>query len=198
MKNAILSLCLFVAVAACRDAPPPSPAGVPADTSSADSTRARELAEFRAGLPEVQELSGGAPTLDSLGKAVTTAMMANDRERLTALGMNRAEFAWIYYPTNPQALPPYDLDPGTLWMMLESQSAKGLGRAMERLNSMKLTFQKLTCDEKPSIEGENRVFGPCIVTLTDAKGAVSEGRIFSQVISRRGQWKVVSYANQLD
>lgn len=169
---------------------------LPACSKPAPSTDT--LAGFRAGLPEVKELNGGVPTLDSLGKAVASAMMAGDTAHLVTLGMNRAEFAWIYYPTNPQAKPPYDLDPGTMWMMLEGQSGKGMSRAMERLNRMALTFQKLDCGAKASVQGENQVYGPCVITLTDPKGAVSEGRIFSQVISRHGQWKVVSYANQLD
>jgi hypothetical protein len=198
MKISIALLCLLL-VPACREPVPSANAqGAQPAAPATDTTRARELTLFRTGLAEVQELTGGAPSLDSLGRAVASAMMANDRARLASLGLSRAEFAWIYYPTNPQALPPYDLDPGTMWMMQDGQSAKGLGRAMERLNGLKLTFQKLDCGPKASRQGENEVYGPCVITLTDAKGTVSEGRIFSQVISRHGQWKVVSYANQLD
>ena len=198
MKAAILFLSLLVATG-CRETPPANGATTPpAATTGSTGTTAEELAKFRTGLAEVRELSGGVPTLDSLGRAATTAMMAGDTGRLASLGMNRAEFAWIYYPTNPQALPPYELDPVTMWMMLDGRSAKGLGAAIERLKGQQLVFQHLDCGEKPSIQGENEVFGPCIVRLTDAKGVVSEGRIFSQVVLRHGQWKVASYANQLD
>lgn len=197
MKIVILVLFLVLAVAGCRDTPAVA-AAQGNGSFTPDSTRARELSEFRSGMAETAELSGGVPSLDSLGRAVAMAMMASDTARLTALTLSKAEFAWIYYPTNAQARPPYDVAPVTLWMMVDLGSRKGLGRATERVSGKALTYQGLTCDAQPSVEGENRVYGPCSMRLTDARGTVSEGRILSKVIERHGQWKVVSFANNLD
>lgn len=197
MKIAILVLFLALAVAGCRATPPAAAQGN-SGAFTPDSTRARELAEFRTGLPAVAELEQGASSLDSLARAVVTALVAQDRARLDQLVLSRQEFAWIYYPTTPQGKPPYDLDPSTMWLTTEAQSGKGLGRAMERLNGKAVVFEGITCESAVSIEGENRVHGPCDIRLGGGQDVAGEGRLFGLVLERHGRWKVVSYVNRLD
>jgi hypothetical protein len=198
MKIAILLLFLALAVAGCRDTPPVAAAQESTGTFTADSTRARELAEFRAGLTEVTELTHGAGSLDSLAREIVAALVTQDRARLDQLALTRQEFAWLYYPTTPQSRPPYDLDPATMWLTTEAQSGKGLGRAMERLQGTPVVFEGIVCEGTVSVEGENRVRGPCTITLGGSKAVAGEGRLFGLVIERHGQWKVVSYTNRLD
>ncbi len=54
------------------------------------------------------------------------------------------------------------------------------------------------CEGEASRQGENRVYGPCLVRLRTGHADTSEGRVFGLVIERRGRWKFVSYANDLD
>ena len=133
MKRCILVLSLLLAVPACKSTPPAEASSQGIGTFTSDSTRARELSEFRAGMSEVSEFADGASSLDSLAREIVEGMIAGDRARLESLALSRSEFAWIYYPATPQARPPYDLDPGTMWMMLENQSARTLvSRALRR------------------------------------------------------------------
>lgn len=198
MKIVILVLFLVLAVAGCREATPAAAAKAPVNSFTPESTRARELAEFRTGVPEVTELEHGASSLDSLAREVVTAMVARDSVRLRQLTLSRQEFAWIYYPTTPQGKPPYDLDPATMWLTIDAQSSKGLGRAEERLGGKKVVFEKITCEGAASIEGDNRVHGPCTIKLGGGKDVAGEGRLFGLVVERQGRWKVLSYVNQLD
>ncbi len=197
MRRLSLLAFLLLAVPACREQPQ-SAAAQPASTYTPDSTRQRELDTFRAGLTPVTELTKGASSLEELGGELVRALVAQDTLRLRELILDRAEFAWIYYPTSTQARPPYDLDPATYWLTTESQSGKGLGHALERLGGKTVTFGGVRCEGTAAIEGENRIHGPCLVRITDEKGVVGEGRLFGLVIERHGRWKVVSFANNLD
>ena len=115
MLRAFLLLCLIFLAACDRPGPTPAAAATPpAATYTPDSTRAAQLAEFRAGLPEVTTLAGGAPSREALVTGLLAALAARDTATLHRLVLSRAEFAWLYYPTTQHALPPYYLDPATL------------------------------------------------------------------------------------
>ncbi len=62
-----------------------------------------ELARFRAGLEQPSGLVDAAPTRDALVERYVRALERSDTAALAALAINRAEFAYLYYPTNPEA-----------------------------------------------------------------------------------------------
>jgi hypothetical protein len=190
----VLSLSLLPA---CERRPAPVSAQTGA-TFTADSTRQAQLRRFREGLPEVEELQDGAPGLDHLVQAYLAALEARDTTALKSLTLSRSEFAWVYYPTNPQARPPYDLEPGLLWFMTGQHSGKGLGRALETFGGKPMHYAGTSCDRTASKEGENTVYGPCLVRLVQSRGDTTQIRMFGLVIERHGRWKFVSYANKLD
>lgn len=194
MKTYLLGLAVLAA--ACQA--PREPQASTQSTFTPDSVRAAELARFRTGLPQVHDLQDAAPTQAELGRQVVQAVAGRDTTLLRRLAMSRGEFAWIYYPTNPQAKPPYDLDPATLWLTLSAQSERGLARALERIGDHPVSFLGSSCDSVPSREGENTVYGPCTVRFVVAPHDTSEGRLYGLVIERHGRWKLVNYANHLD
>jgi hypothetical protein len=163
-----------------------------------DSILPREeaLARFRAGLPAVTALAGGASTRDALVQRFATALERADTAVLHGLLLSKAEFAWLYYPTNPQALPPYDLPPGLMWDLLSLGSGKGLRRALRDFGGRPLAYRGYQCDPEASRQGDNTVSGPCTVTVAsgDTTAAV---RLFGLLVERAGRFKFVSYANQL-
>ncbi len=112
--------------------------------------RAVEVAQFRDGLIEPTELAGGAASRDALVRRYVTALERADTAGLAALAITRAEFAYLYYPTNPEALPPYDLGPGLMWFMLEQNSQKGLVHALEDRGGRPLGYEGYRCDSTPS------------------------------------------------
>ncbi|HWA56082.1 MAG TPA: hypothetical protein VG692_02455 [Gemmatimonadales bacterium] len=177
---------------------PPEPASAQAPAFTPDSVRRAQLDSFLVGTPAMTDLEGGAASREALVRDFVTALEARDTTTLLSLLITRAEFGRLYYPTNPQAHPPYDLAPGLYWFMVSQHSAKGLGRALELLGGTALRYAGHSCDSTVSHEGENTVYGPCTVRLVQAAGDTSEGRLFSLLLERHGRWKFVSYANKLD
>jgi hypothetical protein len=163
-----------------------------------DSILPREeaLARFREGLPEVPELAGGAPSRDALVRRFADALERADTAALRALLMSRGEFAWLYYPTNPQALPPYGLSPGLMWDMLSLGSGRGLRRALSAHGGRPLRYQGYACDSAVSRQGPNTVSGPCLLALGSGRDSVAM-RLFGLIVERAGRYKFVSYANKL-
>ena len=155
------------------------------------------LARFRTSLPAVTGLYGGAASREALVRAFVGALTAGDTATLQSLTLSRAEFAWLYYPTTPQGLPPYDLAPGLMWSMIELHGTRGMRRALEEYAGRPATYVSHTCDTNTSHEGSNEVFGPCVVRLR-RDGQVLEQRLFGLIIGRDGRFKFVSLANKLD
>jgi hypothetical protein len=159
--------------------------------------RAEALRRFQEGLPRPDSLQGGAPSRDSLVHQFVRALERQDTTALRALLLNKAEFAYLYYPTSAQGLPPYDLSPGLMWFMTEGRSEKGIRHALEQFGGRPLQSTGYVCASKPAIEGENRLWGPCEIRRVQAPGDTVTDRMFGLVIERGGRWKFVSYANKL-
>ena len=47
-------------------------------------------------------------------------------------------------------------------------------------------------------EGENTVYGPCVVRWRGKAGDTVAVRLFGQIVERGGRFKFLSYANKLD
>lgn len=177
---------------------PVAQAEAQAPVYTSDSIRRVQIDSFLVGQPEVQALAGGRASQDALVRDFVAALEAHDTTTLRGLLLTRAEFGRLYYPTNPQAKPPYDMEPGLFWFMLNQHSAKGLAKALEMLGGKPWPYAGFTCDSTASREGPNTVYGPCTVRLVQAKGDTAEARLFSLMLERDGMWKFVSYANKLD
>lgn len=158
--------------------------------------RAEALRRFQAGARQTDSLSGGARSRDALVRMFLTALEARDTARLRALALDRDEFAFLYYPTAPQGLPPYDLTPDLLWFVQQSASDKGLARALATRGGPHLGFDGYRCDTIPSRQGPNVVWGPCVVRHRQG-GGMAEERLFGLIIERGGRFKFVSYGNKL-
>jgi hypothetical protein len=155
------------------------------------------LARFREGTPEVTELTGGASSRNALVRRFVRALTAGDTATLSSLTLTRAEFAWLYYPTTPQGLPPYDLAPGLMWSMLDMNGHRGLSAALDAYRGRVTRYVGHSCDTVVSRERANTVYGPCTVRLAVDHDTVQE-RLFGAIISRGGRFKFVSLANKLD
>lgn len=168
-------------------------------TITVDSIVPRDvaLARFRVQLPAVAALAGGAASREALVRAFVRAVTAGDTAALRGLTLSRAEFAWLYYPTATQGLPPYDLSPGLMWTMLELHGERGLRHALEEYQDRPARYVAHYCDPRVTHEGENTVYGACVVRL-DSGGTISEQQLFGLIVNRGGRFKFVSLANKLD
>jgi hypothetical protein len=156
------------------------------------------LARFRAGLTEPAGLTGGAPTRDSLFALALAALTARDTAAIRDLTLTRAEFAWLYYPTNPQAAPPYDLDPQLMWFLLLGNSENGLREALSTYGGRPLRYRDGRCEGDSSVQGANALWGPCWLGFNEVGGNKREDRLLGLVIRRAGRYKIVSWSNKLD
>jgi hypothetical protein len=159
--------------------------------------RAEALRRFRSGTPRVDSLSGGVTSRDALVRGYVRAIEQRDTLVLRRLLLTRSEFAYLYYPTNPQGLPPYDLSPDLMWFMLSAGSEKGLTRVLAELGGQRLGYTGYVCDSVASRQGANTVWGPCAVHLRPKGGDSTSQRLFGLIVERDGRYKFVSYANKI-
>jgi len=161
-------------------------------------TREAALARFQEPLERTGELRGGAPSRDSLVGLFVRALENRDTAGLAGLAMTVEEFAFLYYPDNPQSLPPYDLRPGLMWQMLRMGSERGLARLLNERAGSSLGVVGYTCDLGVSLQGENRVTGPCLLQRETSAGDTTGERLFGLILERGGRFKFASYANSLE
>lgn len=156
------------------------------------------LARFQEGLTEPTRLSGGVASREELLKTYLHSLSQRDTTTLVRLAMTRAEFGWLYYPTNPQSQPPYDLDPQLMWFLQLGNSDNGLREALNTYGGLPLTYLSQRCDADSSVQGTNVLWGPCWIRFVNGPADTVEERLVSLIIRRDGMFKIVSYANKLD
>jgi hypothetical protein len=167
--------------------------------AAVDSVVPREeaLRRFRETMPPVEHLQGGESSVAALIGAYARALQARDTAAITRLAISRAEFAWLYYPTTPQGLPPYDVEPGLLWFLMSSRSDKGARRALTVYGGHKAKVLGHNCGQSGTREGENTIWGPCSVRWVREEGDTVSTKLLGQIIERDHQYKVLSYSNDL-
>jgi hypothetical protein len=191
MRRLFAAASILVVLAACSRGEA-RPAGtvdsvIPWDTA---------LARFREGLAEPAGLHGGATSLDALVDSLAARLERADTAGLTALALTRAEFAYLYYPTVPEARPPYDLAPGLFWFTLEGNSSRGLMTLLGELGGRPLGAARVRCEGDARHFGENAVWPLCLVQRVRASSDTVEERLFGPIVERDGIFKFVSYANK--
>lgn len=153
------------------------------------------LALFRAGLVAPPRLTGGAMSRDALVRRFARAVERRDTAAIRAMVLNRAEFAYLYYPSSPYARPPTVQEAPLAWFLLIQNSQIGLTRVFDRLGGQKAVYLGHRCDPEPSREGANLFWRECVVDLkTPGQGAVTR-KLFGSIIERNGHFKFFSYTN---
>jgi hypothetical protein len=156
------------------------------------------LARFRATIPDTPTtLVGGERSPERLTRALLDAISGQDTATIRRLVLSRAEYAWLYYPHTRYTRPPYELGAELLWIQISENSEKGIVRLLRRYGGSTLRYQALSCPDSSVTEGPNTLLGPCRVTFAAADSAARTLQIFGSIISRDGQVKFVSYANEL-
>jgi hypothetical protein len=156
-----------------------------------------QFRRFRADLPEVTALSGGAPSREALVQALIAAIDARDTVAIDGLTMTRAEFAWLYAPFHQFAEPPYELPPALFWFQIQQPSEKGRVRLLQRLGGQGLRYESHTCD--PAVQlalGSGTAHGGCTVVLRIGGAAPDTMALFRGIFERNGVFKFISYANE--
>lgn len=154
------------------------------------------LARFREGLQAPTAFSSGADSRDELIRRFVAALERSDTTGLRAMVMNRAEFAWLYYPWVPESRPPYDLAPGLMWFMVDGASTRGLSALLTERGGHPLRFVDYHCEGERHY-GANTVWGPCTIRRVQAPGDTAAELLFGPLVEHAGRFKFVSLANKL-
>ena len=154
------------------------------------------LAAFRADLPLVRGLDGGATSLEALVDSFLVRVARADTAGLVALTMSRAEFGWLYYPTLPEAHPPYDLSPALMWFTAQGPGRRGLTTLLALRASGRLEIVDWSCPAA-RVYGENSVYTPCTVRRALPGGDTLRERLFGAIVERDGRFKFLNLSNSL-
>jgi hypothetical protein len=199
IQRSMVALALAAGVTTACNPPRETPAAAQQTTTSVDSAVPREVAleRFRSCCPRVDTLSGGERSRDALVRRFVHALETRNASAFRDMLLTQGEFAWLFYETSPQALPPYSLSPSLMWFLLEGNGGKGLGRALDEYGGRPFGYVDYTCDEKTSVEGENTMTGPCAVRRVEPDGDTVHVRVFGRMVERGGRWKFLNYSNKL-
>lgn len=178
-------------------ASPPTPTSPAAGAVDSALPRAEAMRRFTAGLgPAPVALTGGERSREALVRRFVRDLERRDTADLRRMDLSRAEFAYLYYPTNVMARPPYDLGPGLMWFQLDGNGGKGLAHLIDERGGRPLGYAGVRCDP-PAREGENRVHPRCRVRRVQAPGDTVDEVLFGGIVERGGRFKFISYANKL-
>jgi hypothetical protein len=189
-------LLLGVVLAGCDQAPASEPGELRGDTISTAMRTALERFRTTVAGTSPDSITGGAGSRDELIERFATAVQRADTAALIRMTMNRAEFAYLYYPHTVYTHPPYELDAETAWLLTKANSEKGLTRILQRFGGKPLAVTGYTCATEPEPQGPNRYWHGCTLTAR-AEGAPPVMQWFGSIWERDGRSKFVSYANDL-
>jgi len=196
MRRLLIASCAAVVVG-CTDTDRHDSA---ATSVEAVGTMSREdaLRRFRVGLARVDSLQLAANSRDALVGSFVRAVEGRDSIRLGAMLLSRSEFAYLFYPSSAQGLPPYDLTADLMWSLLSRQTDRGIGYTLQRLGGRPLGFLSYDCGPAPLVEGNNRIWGPCLIRRVRAPGDTVRSRLTGPILERDGRFKFVTYTNDDD
>jgi hypothetical protein len=156
-----------------------------------------EIRRFEATVPEeATALSGGAATREELVSGFIQALERSDTAALARMVIDRSEFIYLYFPHTAYTAPPYELDPEIVWFQMLNNSSRGITRAYRAYAGRELDYRGHRCATTPTIEGPNRVWERCAVQFAP-DGGVEVLRLFGLILERDGQFKFVTYGNDL-
>lgn len=156
------------------------------------------LERFRKNLgPSPDSLAHGSASMEALVERWVAAVEKSDTAALNRMVMNRAEFAWFYYPESKMSKPPYEAPPELFWGQLLGSSDEGARGVLKALGGKSVKLKKLTCPNAPTVEGLNRLHEGCELTLQVAGKTLAEGVYFGTILERDHRFKFVGYSNRL-
>ncbi|HVG43995.1 MAG TPA: hypothetical protein VM890_04670, partial [Longimicrobium sp.] len=165
--------------------PPPRVEAAPAPGTQVDSILPpeEEARRFREGLADPGVLAGGAGSREALVRAFVRAVERADTAAVRGMILSRAEFAWLYYPSTAFTHPPKRMSPALLWFLTMQESEKGIGRLFARRGGRPLGYVASRCAPGPRVEGANRLWDRCTVTVRRGEETKTE-RLFGTVLER--------------
>jgi len=158
---------------------------------------ATQLERFRAGLTDRPDtLRRASASRDALVERWARALASADTSDLNAMLLDRAEFAWLYYPESAMSKPPYEAPPQLLWGQLLASSNGGAQQLVKKFGGHSFAVRSLKCPDAPTVEGENRLHQHCLVMVRAVGAPTTPTEFFGSIVERAGRFKFLGYANR--
>lgn len=159
---------------------------------------AEHLRRFRASMPVAPDtLRHASGSIDALVTRWAKAVAARDTAELNRMTLDRAEFAWLYYPDAAVSKPPYEAPPELLWGQILAASDDGARRVLARFGGRELDAGRIRCPDSVEVEGANRIRQHCTMRLRAGGTTTPETRYFGSIIERDGRFKFIGLGNRL-
>lgn len=156
-----------------------------------------QLRRFRADLgAPVDSLRNAQPSINALVRRWAAAVSARDTSTLNALLLDRAEFAWLYFPGSKLSKPPYEAPPQLLWAQILANSEGGAQQLLKRFGGARLDIVSVNCAAPTDTTANSIVHSACEVRGRTSAGEVRE-KLFGSIVEHNGQFKFLGYANSL-
>ena len=194
----LLAVVATLAISGCSqgEAHEPPPSAVAGRVVDSILPLEESLRRFRADLPEVTALAGGARSREELVRRFLAAIETRDTAAIRAMVVSRAEYAWLYYPTSVVSREPFDQMPQVNWFLGLADSQKGIARVLDRFGGSTLAASGYDCPEAPTMDGRLRFWHRCTVSIRH-EGTTKRLRLFGSIAELDGHYKFYSYANDL-
>jgi hypothetical protein len=139
-------------------------------------------------------LSGGERSTDALLRRYWATLVRGDSLALAPIVLSKLEFAYLYFPESAE--PASGLQPQISWLLLESNSGRGLTRALRLAAASDSTLLGTTCVNGTVEAGRNTILGPCAI-IRSRNARPDTVWISTHVLQRDGVFKLMSFANEL-
>ena len=157
-----------------------------------------EIRRFQATIPvRPTAFSNAARTRSELVKQFVRALEQNDTTGVRQLVVDRAEFAYLVYPTSPNVAPPYRQSPGLVWLLRSASTDKAVHRLFGRFGGKPLGYAGFTCSGAVDRQGANTLWSECVMKHVTTQGDSAQLRMFGAIVGRLGQFKFLSLTNGL-
>ena len=142
-------------------------------------------------------LAHGATSRTTLVAQFVRALERSDKGGLASLVVDRAEFAFLIYPTSPNAAPPYRQSPELVWLTRSAANTKAAQRVLARVGGRSIRYAGFTCPDSATRHGTNTIWAGCTVELLSGGGDTTSLRMFGPIVQREGRFKFLSLTNAL-
>lgn len=134
---------------------------------------------------------------EALVRKLVDVVERADTLALVPLVLSRAEFAYLYYPTNPLSRPPYALPPALMWFRLQESNRGAAFALMRARGGRPLGYLGHECLHSER-QGANTIWSDCELLRRLPEGGERKERLFGSIIQRDGLYKFVGLKNELE
>jgi len=137
--------------------------------------------------------TGGARSMEALGRAIVAAIDSGDSGGLRALCVTRDEFARILWPEMPQSAPASGATADDAWYFLEHRLHGGSHAAVQDQDGHRIGYAGIEA-RQPAMEFRNYrlIRGVRIAVFDSTAGAPDTLTVVRTLAERRGVWKIYS------